>query len=236
MSKYEGNISGLLRSMALHRKKGDALRRRAVEYRKDGRYDEATALDSDAHEEYEIGVQEADDYLAGVEKRHPKDTDLDMAELYGSRGGLLSRLTRLADAAASYAIGAEYEKSADAASTYNRINAIKLGLLTGERSLSELENDLVGAEQTMERRLERDQQAGDDGWLWADLGDVRVLHGDVRGAETAYVIFTRKAKSGSSKRTLTVLQDIVAALNSNQDPLATQVEQSVLHITPLLAQ
>ena len=84
-------------------------------------------------------------------------------------------------------------------------------------------------------RLQQDEQAADDAWLWADLGDVRLLQGDVAGAEEAYGAFRRKATSSSPSSTLSMLDDVAAALVRHADPAAAEVRAAVERVRPVLS-
>jgi tetratricopeptide (TPR) repeat protein len=139
------------------------------------------------------------------------------AELWGERGGILRRQSALEDSRASYARGAAFEESYNLAATYNRVNALKLDLMTG-RTLSELVDDLVKVRTALEERLATDERAADDAWLWADLGDIRLLLRDVDDAVAAYRTFMAKARTDSPGTTLSVLHEVIDKIEKNGDP------------------
>jgi len=118
--------------------------------------------------------------------------------------------------------------------TYNRTNAIKLGLRVGDR-LAALRATIDDTEAALTRRLQQDERAADDAWAWADLGDVRLLQGDVAGAEEAYAAFTRKATSSSPASTLSALEQVAEDLDHHGDPAARDVRAAVERVRPLLS-
>src|SRR6266545_2139598 len=146
------------------------------------------------------------------------------ADLLGSRGGLLRRLNREEEALQTYLAGAEIERKYSLKVTYNRLNAIKLSLLSGKATLRDEHPYLLELCDTLEKRLTTDEQAADDAWLWADLGDCRLLLGDTQGAEEAYRVFVQKAETRSPSTTFAVLRDIAQALLAADDPKAEQLK------------
>jgi tetratricopeptide (TPR) repeat protein len=221
MTDQQENVRSVLRRATLERKKGDAKR-------KQGRA-------AEAEQDYRRGLEIIEDFLA-------TDADLgaglepaDGAELFGLRGGLLHRTDQLPEALQSYERGAEFERTADLASTYNRTNAVKLALVRGSRTAEQLQEVVGTAEKALSTRLRQDEEAAEDAWLWADLGDVRLLRGDVEGATEAYTVFARKASTGSPATTLEMLERVAAALEQHEDPAAGEVRAAVDRVRPLLA-
>jgi tetratricopeptide (TPR) repeat protein len=159
----------------------------------------------------------------------------DAAELFGSRGGLLRRMGRLSDALESYRSGAEIEYHYDLTATYNRTNAIKLALITGDRTVQELVPDIERLQAVLAERLSTDERAADDAWSWADLGDVRLLLGDDGGAESAYRTFAAKARTDSPAATLSVLWEIADALEAHGDGAAHRIMASISKAEAILS-
>jgi tetratricopeptide (TPR) repeat protein len=223
-------IWDILRTVTLYRRKGDAAARRGD--------------DREAEQAWNTGLsasEEAFDALSITHRLEPvqaQSLDADAAavaaELLGVRGGLLRRLGRESDALESYRDGALLEKEHDLPQTYDRTNAIKLALIVGDTTLAQLHDELTSLQKVLERRLSTDERAADDAWLWADLGDVRLLLGDVQGAASAYRDFVAKARTESPVSTLTVLKEIADVLCAHGDPDAARMTADLDKIEMLL--
>lgn len=208
----------ILQTVTLYRSQGDAAARRGK--------------DEEAKEAWNTGLSLSDkgfDALSippAVTPAEARSRDLEVAteaaELLGVRGGLLRRLGRNRDALENYRYGSVWEASRDLAQTYNRTNAIKLALIVGDRTVAQLHDELVSFRDALERRLSTDERAAEAAWLWADLGDVRLLLGDDQGAGSAYRDFAAKARTESPTATLAVLREIVDALEKHGDPDAAR--------------
>jgi hypothetical protein len=140
----------------------------------------------------------------------------------------------LADALRSYRRGARIETAFNLPETYNRSNALKLALITGEATLEEERDDLIALRDVLERRLATDEHAADDAWLWADLGDTALLLGEERPAISAYTTFVEKARTDSPAATLSVLRTVVEALKAHKDQNAPVVEAAIDRVEALL--
>jgi tetratricopeptide (TPR) repeat protein len=147
--------------------------------------------------------------------------------VYGARGGLLRRLGESSTALDSYTLGAGFERRFVARSTYNWTNKIKYGLLTGLHSLVELEPEIGALEKHLTKSLSDEPELGDNGWAWADLGDLRALLGDGDGAERAYRSFIEKAKPTAPRTTLDVLGSILKELQRTNEERAATVRRSL---------
>jgi hypothetical protein len=214
------DIRDVVRTVTMHRRKGDALAR--------------TGNEPAAMRAYQDALRVVGDALMETRPDSP-NFDVNRAELLGTQGGLLRRAGRMREALESYRRGAAHEIASGSAVTYNRVNAIKLALIAGDQTVSGLQPDLEDVQRSLEERLSVDQRAADDGWLWADLGDVRLLRGDPDGAARAYRSFAAKATSGSPSSTLSVLDEIVKALNLHGDESAVQVADSVKRMKRVFA-
>jgi tetratricopeptide (TPR) repeat protein len=223
-------VRDIERTVTLHRRRGDAQARR-------GRSDEAK-------EAYETAFLLTDRAL-GLLSKSPaadlngllsldRDAAAEAAELLGVRGGLLRRLDRVADALESYRLGAVLEANQNLAGTYNRANAIKLALITGDRTVAQLHAELAALHDALDLRLKTDERAADDAWLWADLGDVRLLLGDDDGAQSAYRTFAAKASTESPVSTLAVLEEVVHALDAHADPDAARTAASLRKVEAMI--
>jgi tetratricopeptide (TPR) repeat protein len=209
------------------RKKGDALR-------KAGR-DEA------AREAYEAGV---DALSEGLEMLRTEDERLrkmstpepaalraalgELVEMFGARGGMLQRLGRLKEALSSYQRGGDLEERFGLPSTYNRLNAIKCSLLSGDKRLGELEPQIRELANMIEADLRGSQSVSTaSGWAYADLGDCMALLDNKEGARRAYATFISMAEIKSPERTLDVLQEIASKLTEFADPLASRLRMAI---------
>ncbi len=149
------------------------------------------------------------------------------AEILGSYGGLMQRLDRPLDALKSYQDGGVIEEQIHSCSTYNRLNAIKAELLTGQKTLEDLRENLKKLVNVIEATLRANPSASDSGWLWADLGDSLALLGDMDPAQRAYVAFLNKSGTKSPERTLDVLRSIAAKLKETGSADASQLDAAI---------
>ena len=205
-----------IRTARLNRRKGDAL---ASRHR-----------DEEALKAYEVALRALNHELELGTSSKP-----DAAELYGMLGGLLRRAGRLDEALDSYRLGGAIEKEAGLATTYNRSNAIKLGLIAGAATLDDLRSDLDELRVAIERTIRENEHAASDAWTYADLGDTWLLVGDVPRAIDAYRTFNERARSDSARTTLSVLHEIGTALEARGDARAGTFQSNLLHIEAVLA-
>jgi hypothetical protein len=208
-----------MRAVALDRQRGDAMK-------KAGRDEEAEKL-------YERGIWRLDELLAESNNGELLNSS-DYAELLGVAGGLFRRRNQMVKALENYTLGAEVERAGDLASTYNRVNSIKLALLGGQCTVAELREQLLEAEVTLGDRLKKDPVAASDAWLWADLGDIRILLGSEADALEAYKLFAQKATTGSPRKALALLEEIASALTFNEDPSSKDLALSIRRAKPIL--
>lgn len=209
-----------------YRKKGDALRKAKRE--------------DAAREAYRAGVTALTDAL---EMLRPEMTQLmaknpplssnqetvlhELVETFGARGGMLQRLGLLKEASDSYSEGAVLEQRFALPSTYNRLNAVKSSLLTGEKRIEELEPQIRELAAHIGTVLHADKSLSDSGWAWADLGDCLALLGNPEEARTAYSSFISKAEIKSPERTLDVLKEIASKLKESADPDAQRLQAAI---------
>lgn len=158
----------------------------------------------------------------------------ELVETLGARGGILRRLRDFSGALESYNAGANIERSFVPVSTYNRVNAVKLGLIAGRKNLAELDSELKALEGLLDgmlnmtsKVLEPESLTSDSGWAWADLCDCRTLLGDIDGAERAYTAFASKAGSRQPQRALNVLRQVASTLESTGDRAAARITESL---------
>lgn len=221
----------IVRNVTLYRRKGDALARSGRDEDARASYDTALSLIDKALEGLSISPAESAAQPAALDV----DVASDAADLLGVRGGILRRLRRPGESLESYRRGAEIEKSQDLPVTYNRANAIKLALIVGDRTVAQVRDELIALRSVLEWRLSTDERAADDAWIWADLGDVRLLLGDDDGAERAYRAFADKARTDSLTSALSVLRQVVDALDAHGDADAEQIAASLRKAERLLA-
>jgi tetratricopeptide (TPR) repeat protein len=221
----------ILRNVTLQRRKGDALAR--------------TGQADAAKQAYELAVSLLDEALEGIPtsgvEQDSRSTGpnvsaaADAADMFGIRGGLLRRMGRLADALESYNHGAEIEYEYDLPAAYNRANALKLALIMGVSTVDDLRDDMQRLRATLEDRLSTDERVADDAWAWANLGDVRLLLGDDLEAATAYRTFAAKARTDSPTTTLSVLRQVVSALEAHGDQDAARIMTSLHRVEGMLS-
>lgn len=216
------------RRVVLNRRKGDAL---AARDSREG------ALNA-----YGNAIELADEALSLLGVTSDADAVVDdgvasdAAEWFGIRGGLLRRMGELGekgaldDALRSYRQGARFETARELPATYNRANAIKLALINGSGTLEDERDNLIALRDVLEHRLANDEQAADDAWLWADLGDTTLLLGEERRAVSAYRTFAEKARTDSPATTLNVLRTLVATLSARDDEGASVVEAALKRV------
>jgi hypothetical protein len=222
-------LDELDRAVQLLRRKGDAMT---------GRGDVARATVA-----YTTAREHAEEALAVLGVRPDADaaslpdrsTAGDAAEWLGIRGGFLRRIGDRDNALASYRSGAAIEEHWELAETYNRANAVKLALTIGEATLAGQRDPLARLRDILETRLSTDEQAADDAWLWADLGDMLLLLEEPDAALSAYRTFTNKARTDSPATALRVLHEVVDGLTANGDPSAPAVAESLAEVERRLA-
>jgi tetratricopeptide (TPR) repeat protein len=209
------------------RKKGDALRRvgrkdEARQAYQGGAKDLATTLSA-----LEVGWKELLTLKPPLAANQTEVLD-ELVETLGALGGMQQRLGLLQEAARSYSDGALLEDKFNLQSTYNRLNAVKYYLLTGEKTLHDLEPRINELASYIGANLRAGKILSDKGWAWADLGDCMALLGRQDEARQAYSTFIAKAEIKSPERTLDVLREIASSLQAAGDPDAQRLH-SALH-------
>lgn len=224
-------VKDILRTVSRHRSKGDAVAKQGNSERAKQVWAAALAISEEGFDVLAITPE-----LSPLRARSlSNEVAVQAAELMGVRGGLLHRLGRPRDALASYRTGAMLETSHDLPQTYNRVNAIKRGLIAGVSELIDLHDEIAAARATLDERLSTDETAADDAWLWADLGDLCLLLGEDDSAISAYRGFVARGRSDSPVSTLAVLKEIVAALQKHGDSDAGRAAASLRHVEEVLS-
>jgi tetratricopeptide (TPR) repeat protein len=206
---------------------------RVARFRSQGDAHAAQGRTEAAHESWRKALAAVAGWLADPAAEQAAPAEL--ANFLGIRGGLERRLGEIDHALKSYRSGARIEEDNDLPATYNRVNAIKLALIAADRTVADLQTDLVRLRDALQLRFESDDAAKDDAWLWADLGDVHLLLGEDAEAAAAYRIFAAKAQSTSPGSTLRVIGEVMAALEENGDPSAARIARSIGDVQRVLS-
>jgi tetratricopeptide (TPR) repeat protein len=208
------------------RKKGDALRKVGREEAAMEAYRSGLAALSEA-----LALLKAkDEWLRATNPPLPGDAApylRELIEIYGALGGMHQRLGELDKTLASYVGGAGLEERFEQASTYNRVNAVKYSLLTEPDTLRSFEPRIQTLADFIDTSLRADKRLIDLGWASADLGDCLALLGRTEEAGRAYANFIKKAEIKSPERTLDVLKEIAAKLQSKGDPDAPRLVAAI---------
>src|SRR5450755_2435307 len=125
------DIRSLQRRVSLQRRRAESLERAGRQTEAMDTYVQGLGMIDEYLSELDIDGDVADE-AADPDVASPED----LAELWGIRGGILRRIGRVSEALNSYRRGAEVERLSELASTYNRTNALKLSLVSGEATLA----------------------------------------------------------------------------------------------------
>lgn len=220
----------IMRTVSRYRRKGDAALQRGMNDAAKEAWETGLATSDGGFAALGIPAKvkktQADGYAASVAT--------EAAELMGVRGGLLRRLGRTHDALDSYRNGAVWETCHNLPQTYNRTNAFKLAIIVGDQTLAQLREPLSDFRDALEQSLSTDERAAGDAWLWADLGDVRLLLGDDSGAVSAYQDFVTRARTDSPVSSLAVLHEVVQALIGHKDPDADRTAEALVKVESVI--
>lgn len=234
---WQPHVEDLHRKVKLYRKRGDALQEAGQEEEAAKNYrnileivEEIIAILAPLQAQAATGLAEPQPPIKEEEKWVGE-----LIEAYGLSGGMYRRLGKLEDSLKAYQEGAKLEKIYGSPSTYNRVNAVKLALLSGATSLASLRPAIDALESFLTQQLTEAQHLSDSAWSWADLGDCRALQGDVPGAERAYRTFVEKAGSQAPKTTLAMLREMDRALQRVGDPNEAAVAQVLAALETRLA-
>jgi tetratricopeptide (TPR) repeat protein len=208
------------------RKKGDALRKAGREEAAMKAYRSGLDALNEAHEL----MKAQDEMLRATSPPLSRDAApalRELIEIYGAIGGMQQRLGAFDKSLASYAEGAILEEKFRVPTTYNRLNAVKYSLTTGSDTLGSLKTRIQAIADFIDTTLRADKSLSDLGWAWADLGDCLALLGRTEEAARAYATFIARAEIKSPERTLDVLKEITAKLQSKGDPDAPRLAMSI---------
>ena len=236
MDELLSQIATALAKATTLRKEGDGLRKDAL----DAPAPDAEALQAEALQAYRQGT---DGILGALASAAPARAALpappllagtaaarlvlELVELHGAAGGLFQRQGERGQALDSYRAGAALELAFGLASTYNRLNALKLELLSGSQSLGTLTPRIEALAHHIQQSLRDDKSLGDGGWIYADLGDCLALLGRADEAGRAYATFIAKADVKLPERALDVLRDVAQALRRAGDADVARVDLAI---------
>jgi len=226
------------------RKEGDGLRKDALDAEANSNSAEAKELRDEALKVYQQGADRLQQAVtrsasaraalpsAPLAKGSPAALLVSaLVELHGMAGGLYQRLGNRERALGSYRDGAVLETAYSLASTYNRLNAVKLELLNGTRTLAEMTPEISDLAHHIQSSLDDDKSLGDGGWIYADLGDCLALLGRPGEAGRAYATFVAKAGVKLPERALDVLKEVAQALRLKDDADVSRVELAIETLT-----
>jgi tetratricopeptide (TPR) repeat protein len=159
-----------------------------------------------------------------------------LADCLGMQGGNYRRNKQLDRAIECFTRGAIYEQDARTriSSSYNTVNAIVAPIEAGMRDASSQERALRQAVATLEYQIFDPEMAEAsrrlDRWAWADLGQCKLLLGDLDGAEAAYQRFKELGDLSSARSSREVLVSIHNALEAKGDQKAAVVAAGINRI------
>jgi tetratricopeptide (TPR) repeat protein len=219
------------------RRKGDALRKAGREDQAYAAWEEARLVLAECAEQRDLpGVTRR---LLESERVSLKTDEQELlkwlVEFYGVQGGIEQRLNKRKEAFASYSLGARLEDLGELPATYNRLNAVKALILTKEKTLADVRPSLDQLVSHIRAQIKADEAFGESGWAYADLGDCLALLGKPSEALRAYSTFVEKAEIKSPERALDVLRTILATLEDQGDPGATELRSAVSNLESALA-
>lgn len=207
-----------------------AAKQKAMVLRNRGRHDEAlNTLDGI------IDGLKARAHAAKDDARALAAIDAELADAYGMRGGVNRRRDKPAEALADYRIGLEYERhDADRKSSYNLGNVIALQIVAGTKPDDpSLAGEIDEAIASLQRQTAPGGERSDEWWAWADLGQFRLLRGDLAGAREAYQEGRRRSgpKASEIKRHFDVLRELMAAI----EPVPGRLTQAVQEYSEMVS-
>jgi tetratricopeptide (TPR) repeat protein len=151
-----------------------------------------------------------------------------LAECYGMMGGNYRALPNgLESAIECYANGRKYEADArfDIQSSYSLVNELILLIEMGARTAESLRPDLERAVAVLEHQVRGPRRL--DRWAWADLGECRLLAGNLPEAIEAYERFKKLADQRQIRSARVVLEQLAEALCSREQEAAELVRRGV---------
>lgn len=121
-----------------------------------------------------IELEEMDSHQASEDKLKLAK---ELADCYGSKGGIFRRQKLLEDAEKMYKKGCNYEVKYKIPDTYNQINVIVLKLLRNPDEHVKLEPIISNSLKIIEQRvIDKDKN---NWWAWADFGLLNLLYANL---------------------------------------------------------
>lgn len=199
-----------------------AAKQKAMALRNRGKHEEALATLDEV-----IGNLKAQAAHARDDERALAAINAELADTYGMRGGVNRRGDKPAEALADYRIGLTYERhDADRKSSYNLGNVIALEIVAGKSPDDPaLASEIDEAIASLQHQTAPGGERSDEWWAWADLGQFRLLRGDLAGAREAYVEGKRRTgpKASEIKRHFDVLRTLISAVEPEPGRLTQAV-------------
>ena len=160
-----------------------------------------------------------------------------LADCLGMLGGNYRRLQQLDEAIQCFERGRLYEQDPrfQIYSSYNTVNSIIAPIEEGLRDAASQSTELRAAVLMLERQI-FDPGDGEtsrrlDRWAWADLGQCRLLLGNLDEARIAYQHFIELSDAASIQSSRNVLLRIKNALQAKNDDCAEVVEVGIKLLT-----
>jgi tetratricopeptide (TPR) repeat protein len=157
-----------------------------------------------------------------------------LSDCIGMLGGHYRRQGQIALAIECFRKGAklEQDKLLLVGSSYNSINLIAAAIESGKSNVNELASELKAADALLTRQTSDSGKSGRsaDRWAWADLGQVRLLLSEPKGAEAAYSKFAYLADGDEIASAVRVLEGIAVRLRSNSRELASILDFGIQYL------
>ena len=152
-----------------------------------------------------------------------------LADCLGMLGGNLRRLNRLEEAAEAFERGGKYESAMQLNTSYNLVNVIAVRIESGARGMTEQRPELTRAVTALERQVRGERRM--DRWAWADLGQCRLLSGDLPGADEAYSRFLELGDAEAVKSAVAVLGRLRDSLKQEDNAIGLLLDKGIELLT-----
>ncbi|OYW52364.1 MAG: hypothetical protein B7Y80_19610 [Hyphomicrobium sp. 32-62-53] len=212
----------------------EALRDRNEELRRQKQFEEALKVIGLAIQAYRETSYIKEIEAAGSLSFEQSILLRDFADSLGRSGGLNRRLGNYDAMLKSYEEGAKYERLLDSfgtTATYNLVNFLNARIEAGKVTVQSLRGELTEAESKIDKRT-KGAGAG-KAWDWADLGQCRLLLGDIEGASQAYETYVALADPETVLSTIRVLESLAAKLKTRGEPEADYIGEGIKIIRTL---
>lgn len=159
-----------------------------------------------------------------------------LADCLGMIGGHYRRLGQLGEALKNFERGRQFEQDPQYRidSSYNTVNAIVVPIETRSHDATSQEAALRKAVKTLEYQIYSpemgEKSRKPDRWAYADLGQCRLLLGELKEATAAYDDFIRLSNAGEMGSASRVLKGIADALVEMHDDKALVVTSGIARL------